>query len=385
MHPRQTSHEFPWREGNRYRLLVDGPCFFPAMLAAIEQAQQAVFLELYLIESGAVAERFIAALIEAVRRGVAVCLLLDDFGASRLSARDRERLRSAGIALAFYNPLRYGRLRRNLFRDHRKLLTVDGEVAFVGGAGITDAFDAEGERLPWHEVMLEVRGACVADWQALFRASWERWAEQPLPPMPIARAGEDGGPGRVALNAPAHMAIKRSLLKRIRSAERRIWIATAYFIPSLKLRRALRRAAAHGVDVRLLLPGDHTDHPAIRHAGRRYYARLLNSGVRIFEFQPRFLHAKLLLCDNWISVGSSNIDRWNLSWNLEANQEADDQRLTETVERLFVQDLLQSTECLPEQWRQRPWFRRLLEQFWGYVEIWLARRANARSHRDLEP
>jgi cardiolipin synthase len=380
----RSGKEFRWRDGNRYRLLVDGPDFFPAMLAAIGQAQQTVFLELYLIESGVVAGRFITALGAAAARGVTVCLLLDDYGASRLSAQDRQQLRNAGVALAFYNPLRYGRWRRNLFRDHRKLLTVDGEVAFVGGAGITDAFADEATELPWHDVMLEVRGPCVADWQTLFRDNWVRWAEQPLrfapPPDPA-----DGRPGRVALNAPAHMEIRRSLLKRIRGAERRVWIATAYFIPSLKLRRALRRAAGRGVDVRLLLPGDHTDHPAIRHAGRRYYARLLNSGVRIFEFQPRFLHAKVLLCDSWISIGSSNIDRWNLSWNLEANQEADDQQLTEAVERLFARDFRQSTECLPAEWRQRPWFRRLLEQFWGYVEIWLAQRANARSRRDLEP
>ena len=188
----------------------------------------------------------------------------------------------------------------------------------------------------------------------------------------------DGRPGRVTLNAPVHKELKRSLLKHIRAAERRVWIATAYFIPSRKIRRALKQAARHGVDVRLLLPGRHTDHPAIRHAGRRYYARLLRHGVRIFEYQPRFLHTKLLLCDDWFSTGSSNIDRWNLSWNLEANQESDDQALADRVQSLLEADFNTSREYVFSEWRHRGWFWRSLEWFWGKVELWLERHSQRR-------
>ena len=125
------------------------------------------------------------------------------------------------------------------------------------------------------------------------------------------------------------------------------------------------------MDVRLLLPGRHTDHPAIRHAGRRFYSSLLRHGVRIFEYQPRFLHAKTLLCDQWVSIGSSNFDRWNLRWNLEANQEVDDPGFAGSVRAMFETDLKASVEIDKEQWQRRRWITRLREHLWGRVDMWL--------------
>lgn len=374
-HHMSDHYRFPWREGNRYQLLVDGDHFFPAMLAAIERAQSHALLEFYLFESGVIASRFISAMVAATARGVHVYLLLDDFGALKLQRHDRELLVEGGVHLSFYNPLHYGALRRNLFRDHRKLLLVDGHTAFIGGAGITDEFAAlPNQPFPWHETMVQITGPCVADWQVVFEQNWNIWAS-PVVKLPVARPAQQtgGAPGRVTLNAPTRMEIKRSLLLRVRNAERRVWISTAYFIPSFKLRRALRHAVENGADVRLLLPGEHTDHPAVRHASRRYYHYLLGRGVRIYEYQPRFLHAKIILCDNWVSTGSSNIDRWNLRWNLEANQEIDDETFTRRIEELFLSDFLQSQEIQLEEWRQRAWHHLLREWFWGKVELWLER------------
>jgi len=375
---RDSHHHFPWREGNQFKLLVDGERFFPAMLQAIEQAEQYILLELYLFESGRMAERFIGALGAAARRGVAVYLLLDDFGARGLGPRERKRLQQPGIQLTFYNPLHYGRWRRNLFRDHRKLLVVDGHTAFTGGAGITDHFDTAHNPLGWHEVMLRVRGPVVADWQQLFAQSWNHWAAAALQLPPAA--GEQAGlrRGRLVFNAPLKADIKRSLINHLRGAEQRIWLATAYFIPSRKVRRLLRRAARRGIDVRLLLPGPHTDHPAVRHAGRRFYGRLLRNGVRIYEYQPRFLHAKVLLCDDSVTIGSSNIDRWNLRWNLEANQELSDPDLAREVKAMFEADFNHSHELQYQSWFHRPWHRRLLEWFWGGVDLWVERRSQRR-------
>src|SRR5512139_1232244 len=138
----KDNYRFPWREGNRYLLLVDGEQFFPSMLDAINNTKNHLLLEFYLFESGVVAERFITAMLEARTRGVQIYLLLDDFGAMKLLRRDRQHLLDGGVRLSFYNPLHYGALRRNLFRDHRKLLLADGEVAFIGGTGITDEFAA---------------------------------------------------------------------------------------------------------------------------------------------------------------------------------------------------------------------------------------------------
>jgi phosphatidylserine/phosphatidylglycerophosphate/cardiolipin synthase-like enzyme len=366
---------YPWRQGNRYRLLVDGEQFFPEMLRAINGARQQILLDIYLFESGTIAAQFIDAFIAAAGRGVQVYLLLDDFGARGLQQGDRERLRQPNIHLAFYNPLHYGALRRNLLRDHRKLLVVDGRQAFTGGAGITDLFDTRNNpRHGWHEIMVSVTGSVVPDCRHLFAHSWNLWGSPPLFYPSAADIPNGGSPGRLSLNAPSRMEIKRSLINRIRGTENRVWIATAYFIPSWKIRRLLRQAARRGVDVRLLLPGPYTDHPAVRHAGRRFYGRLLMNGVRIFEYQPRFLHAKMLLCDDWLSVGSSNIDRWNLRWNLEANLECLGGEVVKEAEALFRYDFEQSEEIDLEAWRERPWFRRLLEWFWGKVDRWLERR-----------
>jgi phosphatidylserine/phosphatidylglycerophosphate/cardiolipin synthase-like enzyme len=367
---------FPWREANQFELLVDGERFFPAMLEAIHGSTQFLLLEMYLFESGAVANRFIDALIKAVSRGVTVHVLLDDFGARRFWKKDRARLLQAGIHLSFYNPLHYGKLRRNLFRDHRKLLICDYQVAFAGGVGIADEFDARisGSRA-WHEVMVKITGPNVLDWCEVFKRTWDQWSPQSLE-LPAVETIPSAGSqaGHVAVSGRfGSPEIQRSFVKRIHSAERRVWMATAYFVPSWKLRRALRYAARHNVDVCLLLPGAYTDHPGVRHAGRRYYGRLLRAGVRIFEYQPRFLHAKVLLCDNWVSIGSSNVDRWNLRWNLEGNQEVEDSDFAEDVFDLLQKDFFESEEFAFEHWMRRPRYARFQEWFWGNIDMWLER------------
>jgi phosphatidylserine/phosphatidylglycerophosphate/cardiolipin synthase-like enzyme len=319
-----------------------------------------------------VAEAFLASLLAASRRGVGVWLLLDDFGCRLLRRRERQRLRASGIRLVYFNPLQPRAWLHNLLRDHRKLLVVDGRAAFTGGAGLTDQFS--GEANPggaWHEVMLEIRGPVVADWQALFAETWQIVSGHPLEvPAPPPARFHTGRPGRVAAHGrtPRQEDIVRSLLKRIRRAERRVWLATAYFLPSWKLRRALKRSARAGIDVRLLLPGPVTDHPSVRRLSHRYYGSLLRSGVRIFEYQPRFLHAKVQLCDGWASIGSSNLDRWNLRWNLEANQELEDPEILQQLEALFREGFSLSREVRYRQWLARPWWLRLQERVLAWVE-----------------
>jgi len=372
---RPLKFQFSWRSGNRFELLIDGPRFFPRMLEAIGAAQRSVLLEMYLIESGAVATRFIEALANAARRGVGVKLLLDDYGARGLAQNDRQRLHDAGVELAFYNPISGTKLLGNIFRDHRKLLLVDDRVAFVGGAGIADEFDSPTHpAATWRETMLEIRGPVLTDWQALFLEAWNRHARVPatLPALVPAVAG--GGRGRVtSTRGLLTQEIKRSLLARLRGARERVWLATAYFFPPWRVRRLLRRAARRGVDVRLLLPGPVTDHPAARHAGRYLYRRLLESGVRIFEYQPRFLHQKAVLCDNWVSIGSTNLDRWNLRWNLEANQEAADAGLARATQEMFERDFRDAIEYRLDEWQRRPWYARMLEYAWSMVAMWAER------------
>ncbi|MFI8579643.1 phosphatidylserine/phosphatidylglycerophosphate/cardiolipin synthase family protein [Ectopseudomonas khazarica] len=366
---------YPWRAGNRFELLLDGAVFFPRMLAAIAAAAQQVEVELYLIEDGQCSERLVDALCRAAARGVRVRGLFDAYGAAGLAAPARERLLAAGVELRWYNPLRWRRGVRNFHRDHRKLVLVDGRLAYVGGTGATDEFWLPSEsRSPWHEVMVEIEGPLVGDWQQLFEHQWRaRFAWRPqhqplalsLPDCPPAGLGL----GRVAYaDAAQHRDILLSLLRALRGARQRVWLATPYFLPTWKIRRALRRAAARGVEVRLLLAGRHTDHPPVRFAGQRYYPKLLKAGVRIFEYQPRFLHLKMVLVDDWVSVGSCNFDHWNLRFNLDANVEALDPGFTQAVAACFIEDFAVSREITLDDWQQRPWWRRAQQRLWGWLD-----------------
>lgn len=367
-----------WKDGNHFALLPEAARFLPAMFEAVGAARESVMIELYLMESGRLASAMIEALCKAVDRGVAVMLMLDGYGAMGLADEDRRRLETGGVALRFFNPLGFHSLARNLSRDHRKLLVVDGRVAFTGGFGAVDEFlDA------WYEVAVRIEGPVVADWVRLFSRLWDssltrghgdpalvrhlRLAVSPL-------ADYRGMRGRVVWGQGyRYQAIRHSLQSRVSSAEKRIWICTPYFVPTLDLRRRLVRAARRGVDVRLLLPGEHHDHPGVRYAGQRFYGRLLRAGVRIFEFQPTFIHAKCTLADNWTSVGSCNFDHWSLHWNLEANQEVEDGRFTGEVSELFSRNFAASREIHYSAWSRRSRLQRLREWLFGSLDGLLTR------------
>ena len=369
---------FPWRGDNRFELLVDGAHFFPRMLDAIAAAQRQVELELYLVEDGECFVRLREALVAAARRGVRVRCLFDSFGCLKLGTANRQALLDAGVELRLYNPIRWRRGLRNLFRDHRKILLVDDQFGYVGGTGATDEFwNPDKPDDGWHEVMVEMRGPLLDDWRSLFEFQWRRCGERrfwrPVEPLQPARLpaapAKRSGLGRLAYAAARqHRDILRALLRALGQSRRQVLLATPYFLPTRKVRRALMKAARRGIDVRLLLSGQRTDHPAVRYAGHRYYPRLLRAGVRIFEYQPRFLHAKMVLVDDWVSIGSCNFDHWNLRWNLEANLEAFDPPLGAAVAGCFAQDFAQSKEITLADFQNRPLPMRLYQRLWGWLD-----------------
>ncbi|OMH25596.1 phosphatidylserine/phosphatidylglycerophosphate/cardiolipin synthase family protein [Motiliproteus sp. MSK22-1] len=379
-----------WHQGNTSELLIDGQQYFSVMLDAIECAKASVLLEFYFVSSGEVMDRFIAAMSNAASRGVCVRMLIDAVGSRGLSLKDRKRLFEAGVGLRIYNPIKLRKWNRNFARDHRKLLLVDGRVAFIGGTGLADEFLADTKAaLPWHEFMLKVEGPVLQDWLRLFQENWFHCTGEALSISTIPDLSEfsraDGDTAlepepsgeaemKVATTEGVHQQeIKVDFRRQINAAHTRVWLVTAYFLPSWSIRRALQNAAQRGVDVRLLLPGPLIDHSGIYHAARRYYKRLLVAGVRIYEYQPRFIHAKLGVCDNWVSIGSCNLDHWNLRWNLEANQEVIDTKLTDQVCSAILSDLEQSDEITLEYWQQRPWYQRSWGFVWGYINSLLLR------------
>jgi len=359
-----------WHTHNRFELLVDSRQFLPAILTAIRNARESVYLEQYLVESGTILNDFITALREAAETGVRILLLFDDYGARDLSTHDLARLRGAGITVNFYNPFKWSTLYSSLRRNHRKLLLIDNKIAFVGGACISDEYLYEpGSMQSWHDTVVRIEGEVVPDWIQSFAQTWYASTGEMLATDIPAAVVDEKQPGRIALaNGLGKNQIIQHAIAHVKKSNRIIWIATPYFVITRKLRRALKKAAYRGIDVRLLLPGEITDHLWLTQAARRYYARLLKNGVQIYEYQPRFIHAKLIICDDWVSIGSSNLDRWNHFWNLDANQEILDGKFADQVRELFERDFAQSSRIDPAIWRQRPWLQRMRES-WSSLKV----------------
>ncbi len=254
-----------------------------------------------------------------------------------------------------------------LFRDHRKLMVVDGKVAYVGGAGLLDEFDLPNPANNWHETMVRIQGQNVLQWQDLFNDNWQQWSSETIELM-TQHTPVGTQTGRVTMTqGPRFMEIKRSFIQHVRNAQQRVWMCTAYFAPSRKLRRELRRASLRGIDVRILIPGPITDNPMSRYLAQHYYTKLLRNGIRIFEYQPRFLHTKIVLCDNWVSTGSCNIDRWNLRWNLDANQEIIDDTFSAEIADMFNSDFNNSLEIQFNDWKKRSIISKIKTGFWVHT------------------
>jgi len=370
--PFQKKYTFPVRKTNAFELLVDGENFFSAMLDSIATAQHFILLEQYLVATSSIGKEFVKALIAAVQRGVKVYCLFDDYGSRDFNESNRQQLIHAGIFLCFYNPIKLKHWQTALFRDHRKLLLVDNSVGFVGGAGITDDFITNKDNTAWHDVVLKIQGTVLCDWQQMFKSTWKQTTTIKIncaePPTPLPEFKQTG---QVLTNHPWRQEFNRTILNKMRHASVRIWITSPYFLPSWKLRRRLKHMAKQGIDVRLLLPGNLSDHPWVTQAVRRFYTNFLKHKIRIYEYQPRFTHTKIILCDHWLSIGSSNLDRWNQRWNLDANQAVDDYTFAEVVKELFINDFKQSKEIKYSEWMLRPWWQRWHESYAGYLVLLL--------------
>lgn len=370
VHRRSPFKRFPWRGENRFRLLANADQFVPVMIDTINEAKNYILFEMYLMESSPVASSLIDALLSAAERGIIIYMILDDFGTLGLNIRDRNRLRHSNIHLAYYNPLRWSNLRRYFFRDHRKLILVDGKVALTGSAGVTAENDpANNPGDNWRDTMIEIKGPVLNDWTRLFEGVWNYSTPGHLR-LPHCDTSEEHHQmhGRVIFSRPMRTnTINRSVLRHGLLARETIWFVTAYFNPPWKIRRMLRKKARQNVDVRVLLPGEISDHPSVWHFGHRHYSRLLQAGVRIFEYQPQFLHTKVVLCDDWCSIGSSNFDRWELPRNLEANQEVADPEFANEVRAMLEEDFAASHEITYDNWTKRPWSHRVSEWFWSQV------------------
>ena len=324
--------------GNRIDLLCSGAVYFPALLTAIGAARSQIFLETYIYADDATAQKVTDALAAAARRGVAVHVVIDGFGARDMPARFHRTLADAGVPVLAYRPPLWWRPIRGLRRMHRKIAMIDGEIAFVGGINIIDDWNAPHEVPPRHDYAVRVAGPVVAQVQQGVRRLWSvvavaalkrRKLPAPTPP-PV-----DAGSAKVRFvtrdNLLYRRAIEASYLRAIGRARTDIVIAVAYFLPSRRFFRALRRAADRGVRIRIVMQGP-GDHPLLQRATQFLYRRLLDMGVTIVEYRKSFLHAKVAVIDTaWATVGSSNLDPFSLMLSREGNIETTDARFAMTL------------------------------------------------------
>ncbi|MBT2335821.1 cardiolipin synthase ClsB [Variovorax paradoxus] len=339
-----------WVGGNRIALLENGEEFFPRVFDAIRQAQREVIIETFILFEDKVGLALHAAMRSAAQRGVKVDLMVDGFGSPDLSRGFIEELSAVGVRVRMFDPgQRILGQRLNVFRRmHRKIVVVDGELAFVGGINYSDDHLLDFGPKAKQDYAVELRGPIVAPiHQFVLRAialgdkgpRWFRHRLKQAPPVAREAVGEAEAMFVTRDNRRHTGDIEREYLAAIRAARQRIVIANAYFFPGYRLIKELRRAAGRGVDVRLILQGE-PDMPIVKTAASMLYHHLLHAGVRIYEYCERPLHAKVALMDGeWTTVGSSNLDPLSLSLNLEANVFARDkafnQLLWERMERLM--------------------------------------------------
>lgn len=336
--------------GNAVRLLADGAENYPAWLAAIAAAERFIHFESYIIHDDATGARFAAALSERARAGVRVRIIYDWFGAAGATPRAFwYPLVDAGVEVRVVNPPSPWRPFGWLSRDHRKMLAVDGRVAYVSGLCVGDAWIGTATVAPWRDTGVEIQGPAVADIHEQYDEIWSTLG----PPLPAdERPERDTLPrrGDVSLriigSQPADAAMMRLDTAVAGLARERLWITDAYFVGVPGHVQALTAAAADGVDVRLLVPGE-SDLPWVRSFSRAGYRGLLDGGVRVFEWNGPMLHAKSAVADGrWARVGSSdlNLQSWIANWELDVAVE--DETFGAALERMFAADLANATEVV---------------------------------------
>jgi cardiolipin synthase len=358
----------PVLRGGTAELLQNGDRFYPAMLEAIRGAQHSVNFEVYIFESDDIGREFIDAFKERARAGVEVRLLLDAFGSWKLKRAHRRELLDAGVRLKFFRPLALRNLVRIYRRTHRRAIVVDGRIGFTGGAAISSKWRGD-TRTPkeWRDSMTRVTGPLVVGVQSAFATNWVYVCGEFIAGPHFYPPARDGGPacGVSVVSSPsdAQQPIRMLLWLSFVNARRRLWIASSYFIPDLQLRKAVMERARSGVDVRVLVPGNHTDAVPVQYTGRGYYEELLEAGVRIFEFQPSMMHAKTVVVDDgWALVGSANMDERSMEINEENLLGVSEGGFAREIAAGIERDLERSKEIRLEEWRRRPLYRRVLEQ-----------------------
>jgi cardiolipin synthase len=342
---------------NEIEVLFNGDGVFPRLWEDLARAEHAICVHVHFFKPGEVADTLLRILSERAQAGVHVLVLLDAVGAGGLPKDYRHRLTAAGAEAAVYRPFRLGELYKFQQRMHMRAVVIDGRIGFTGGFGIADQWLGDG-RTPgrWRDTSVRVEGPVAMQLQMAFSDNWSEatgelligdaiapFAEAPRPAEPKAAGVMICSPSFGTTNA------ERFFFLAITSARERIYIASAYFVPTRDMRWPLMNAADRGVDVRVLIPGPSTDQPLVWHAGRALYPQLLAAGVRVFDYQPGMMHAKTFVADGCrATIGTFNSDNRSMRLNDEVALIIRDETIAGRLEQSFMADLERAREIQAE-------------------------------------
>ncbi len=359
--------------GNRAEVLLNGADIFPAMLKAIREARRTISFETYIYWSGEVGREFAAALSERARAGVAVHVLLDWVGSSKMEQDLLAAMEEAGVSLRRYNKPHWYNIGRLNNRTHRKLLIVDGRIGFTGGVGIADEWSGNAQDPEhWRDSHFRIEGPVVAQMQSAFLDNWIEVTGEVLHGEayfpPLEKQGEHYA--QVFTSSPGGGAESMQLmyLLSIAAAAHTIRMSASYFVPDEVSLAMFVAALKRGVKVQIILPGPHIDTDIVRRASRATWGQLLRAGAEIYEYQPTMFHCKVMVVDElWVSVGSTNFDNRSFAVNDEANLNVYDGEFARRQVEIFEQDLARSRRITLEEWENRPWTEKLWEHTVGLL------------------
>jgi cardiolipin synthase len=356
--------------GNRFTVLTNGDQMFPAMLDAIGKARRRISFETYIYKDGEIASQFTQAFEAAARRGVRVQLVIDAVGGQGIGDENARRLESAGCRVVRFNTPRWYSLEELNYRTHRKILVVDGEIAFTGGAGIDDQWKGNAQDPEhWRDTMVQIAGPLARLIEGGFYENFAEAAGEITPELDDVPEERDAeGASFIVRSSPTGGSndLKRLYLLGLASARQTVDITTPYFVTDESSRWALEDAVKRGVKIRLVLEGDITDAMPVKYASRKHYDQLMELGIEIYEYEPTMMHTKTFVVDGaWSMFGSANFDNRSLELNDELNVAVSSRDLAARLLTDFEQDLKASKRLDLATWRHRSLLMKAREQFWA--------------------
>lgn len=386
----------PLTLGNRVVLLNDGPATYDAMFKAVKNAKDHINLEMYIFEDDSVGKMLAELLVEKQKQGVQVNIIYDSLGSMSTPKSFFTDLKDLGVNTLEFNPLNPLTAKNGWDinqRDHRKILVIDGQIAFTGGINISEVYSSSpsGRRFRgssgsehlskkdkkevWRDTQVQIEGPAVSDFQKLFIETWEKQKGEPLKAKNyFPKVKEKGGHIVRVIGSTPDAPVSQiyvTFLSAINSAENYVYLTVAYFAPDPQMIDALKNAVMRGVDVRIILPSL-TDVSMVQHAGRSHYTDLLAAGVKIYERKEAVLHAKTAVIDGvWSTVGSTNLDWRSFLHNDEINAVILGHDFAKQMETIFSRDLAKSAQITLQKWKKRPFSWRFKEWFSRRWEYWL--------------